>query len=99
MLVLPLVGVERVGGVGGWVEQASCWVLKQQTVSVVVLGRPRIAHHTGPGFGCLVVGVGVGCAGCLRITQWTRASLWSSCRGQTVDAWAPGADEGRGRPR
>jgi len=25
--------------------------------------------------------------------------LWSSCRGRTVDALAPGADEGRGRPR
>jgi len=25
--------------------------------------------------------------------------LWSSCRGQTVNALAPGADEGRGRPR
>ena len=35
----------------------------------------------------------------LRIAQWTRASLWSSCRGQTVNALAPGADEGRGRPR
>jgi hypothetical protein len=40
---------------------------------------------------------GVGC--CLRIAQWTRASLWSSCQGQTVNALAPGADEGRGRPR
>lgn len=39
----------------------------------------------------------VGCL--LRITQWTRASLWSSCQGRTVDALAPGADEGRGRPR
>lgn len=35
----------------------------------------------------------------LRIAQWTRASLWSSCQGRTVDALAPGADEGRGRPR
>jgi len=25
--------------------------------------------------------------------------LWSSCRGRTVNALAPGADEGRGRPR
>jgi len=25
--------------------------------------------------------------------------LWSSCQGQMVDALAPGADEGRGRPR
>ena len=37
----------------------------------------------------------------LRIAQWTRAScfLWLSCQGRTVDALAPGADEGRGRPR
>ena len=35
----------------------------------------------------------------LRIAQWTRASLWSSCQGRMVDALAPGADEGRGRPR
>jgi len=25
--------------------------------------------------------------------------FWSSCQGRTVDALAPGADEGRGRPR
>jgi len=25
--------------------------------------------------------------------------LWSSLQGQTVNALAPGADEGRGRPR
>jgi len=25
--------------------------------------------------------------------------LWLSCQGRTVDALAPGADEGRGRPR
>jgi len=25
--------------------------------------------------------------------------LWSSCQGRTVNALAPGADEGRGRPR
>jgi len=25
--------------------------------------------------------------------------FWSSCRGRMVDALAPGADEGRGRPR
>jgi hypothetical protein len=46
-----------------------------------------------------VAGGGVGVGRCLRIAQWTRASLWSSCRGRTVDALAPGADEGRGRPR
>jgi hypothetical protein len=45
------------------------------------------------------VGLWVGCW--LRIAQWTRAScfLWLSCQGRTVDALAPGADEGRGRPR
>ena len=42
---------------------------------------------------------GSGAGRCLRIAQWTRASLWSSCRGRTVNALAPGADEGRGRPR
>ncbi len=60
-----------------------------------------------PGAGSALWG-GVGVAGAgwwlrvgclLRITQWTRASLWSSCQGRTVDALAPGADEGRGRPR
>jgi len=25
--------------------------------------------------------------------------VWLSCQGRTVDALAPGADEGRGRPR
>ena len=47
-------------------------------------------------WGC---GLWVGCW--LRIAQWTRAScfLWLSCQGRTVDALAPGADEGRGRPR
>lgn len=53
------------------------------------------------GGGVGVAGAGwwlrVGCL--LRITQWTRASLWSSCQGRTVNALAPGADEGRGRPR
>ena len=46
-----------------------------------------------------VVGLWVG--RWLRIAQWTRAScfLWLSCQGRTVDALAPGADEGRGRPR
>jgi hypothetical protein len=45
------------------------------------------------------MGLWVGCW--LRIAQWTRAScfLWLSCQGRTVDALAPGADEGRGRPR
>ena len=48
---------------------------------------------------CGAVGLWVGCW--LRIAQWTRAScfLWLSCQGRTVDALAPGADEGRGRPR
>ena len=44
-------------------------------------------------------GLWVGCW--LRIAQWTRASCFVclSCQGRTVDALAPGADEGRGRPR
>ncbi len=52
---------------------------------------PAVAGLVGDG------GLWVGCL--LRIAQWTRASLWSSCQGRTVDALAPGADEGRGRPR
>lgn len=36
---------------------------------------------------------------CLRIVEWVRASLWSSCVGHMVDVWASGADEGRGRLR
>jgi hypothetical protein len=49
----------------------------------------------------LVGAVGLWVGRWLRITQWTRAScfLWLSCQGRTVDALAPGADEGRGRPR
>jgi len=75
-------GVERVGGVGGWVEQASCWVLKQQTTccGVCCFWQSLTVHQTSSKiFWVLVVGVGWGFAGCLRITQWTRASLWSSC--------------------
>jgi hypothetical protein len=55
----------------------------------------------GVGGSCGVCGgwLRFGVGRCLRIAQWTRASLWSSCRGQTVNALAPGADEGRGRPR
>lgn len=49
------------------------------------------------GFGVGRIGLWVGRL--LRIAQWTRASLWSSCQGRTVNALAPGADEGRGRPR
>ena len=61
-----------------------------------------------PACGLVVAGAGlVGAGGLwvgrwLRIAQWTRAScfLWClSCQGRTVDALAPGADEGRGRPR
>jgi hypothetical protein len=64
-------------------------------------GLPGMAWlHIPP----VVAGSGVGRIGLwvgrlLRIAQWTRASLWSSCQGRTVDALAPGADEGRGRPR
>jgi hypothetical protein len=65
---------------------------------------PVVAYRF-PGQRVFLAG-GAGCGGCglwvgrlLRIAQWTRASLWSSCQGRTVDALAPGADEGRGRPR
>ena len=30
---------------------------------------------------------------------WFLCVVWLSCQGRTVDALAPGADEGRGRPR
>ena len=44
--------------------------------------------------------VGLGCVCCLRIAQWTRASLFVvSVLERTVDALAPGADEGRRRLR
>ena len=33
------------------------------------------------------------------MTVWPVLVCWSSCQGRTVDAWASGADEGRGRPR
>jgi hypothetical protein len=57
------------------------------------------AVSTAPRFGVGRIWLWVGCW--LRIAQWTRAScfLWLSCQGRTVDALAPGADEGRGRPR
>ena len=60
--------------------------------------RPGLAYRPS----CVVVlvwGWGLRVGRLLRITQWTRASLWSSCQGRTVDALALGADEGRGRPR
>ena len=47
-------------------------------------------------------GLVVGCCfwvWCLRIVEWMRASLWSSCVGRMVDVLASGADEGRGRLR
>ena len=76
------------------------------TVGRVFSGRPCLTTHTAVlrsrkvfrgWFGGWLWGFGFVC--CLRIVQWTRASLWSSCQGQMVDALAPGADEGRGRPR
>lgn len=85
--VLPV--MSPVGGVVGW---RFAW-----------RGLSRIPDAVVPlVWGCGgVAGAGwwlrVGCL--LRITQWTRASLWSSCQGRTVNALAPGADEGRGRPR
>ncbi len=84
--------------VGRMVGQASCWVLRKQArAAVVVVGV--FSQVPGIIVGPRVCGLGwwVGCV--LRIAQWTRASLWSSCQGRTVDALAPGADEGRGRPR
>ena len=84
-LVLPpfLWGVERWRVVGVGVGEASCWVLRQQT-RVWGLGFRCVAVPYCPPnqsiiVWVLVVGVGVGVARCLRITQWTRASLWSSC--------------------
>ena len=105
------VGGNGCSGAAGGKCRAPCWVLKEQPVLVVFFGadystgwwglvaRHGLVSHTagvGPGlvWGC---GLWVGCL--LRIAQWTRASLWSSCQGRTVDALAPGADEGRGRPR
>lgn len=75
-------------------------------VAGVVVCLAWLVSYTGCWFCPCGGGVGVAGAGwwlrvgcLLRITQWTRASLWSSCQGRTVDALAPGADEGRGRPR
>jgi hypothetical protein len=101
---------ERGPGAAGRRRIAPCWVLKEQPVVVsfgalsgtmVFRGLPGMAWCGIPpavvGFGVARIGLWVGRL--LRIAQWTRASLWSSCQGRTVDALAPGADEGRGRPR
>lgn len=71
---------------------------------LLVWGLEVCQAWPGPAYRQLCVGFGVGRIGLwvgrlLRIAQWTRASLWSSCQGRTVNALAPGADEGRGRPR
>ncbi len=103
-------GVERSPGAAGNGCRAPCWVLKEQP-SVVFQnlapargGGRRLPGMAWPRIPPALVGFGVGRIGLwvgrlLRIAQWTRASLWSSCQGRTVDALAPGADEGRGRPR
>ena len=85
---------------------APCWVSEGTTVvretpRLVFNARHDLDSHTGcdDGAGGFLIGLWVG--RWLRIAQWTRAScfLWLSCQGRTVDALAPGADEGRGRPR
>ena len=66
--------------------------------------RPRVGVGVlVPCWGwCGGFGGGWWVVGWLLVENYTvnaRASLWSSCQGRTVDALAPGADEGRGRPR
>lgn len=83
-------------------ERTTVVLLFQNRCEVVDLARlPGMAWPHIPlavaGFGVGRIGLWVGRL--LRIAQWTRASLWSSCQGRTVNALAPGADEGRGRPR
>ena len=100
------------GAAGEGEKQASCWVSEGTTAPAVAGGpsgnsglffnaRHSLAFHTGHGGGAGVMWVGLWVGRWLRIAQWTRAScfLWLSCQGRTVDALAPGADEGRGRPR
>lgn len=70
----------------------------------LLVGAGSLPGMAWPHIPPALVGFGVGRIGLwvgrlLRIAQWTRASLWSSCQGRTVNALAPGADEGRGRPR
>jgi hypothetical protein len=82
--------------------------LKEQPVGLVFNARHGLVIYTvwesrpvGRVPRGLVGGCGLWVGRWLRIAQWTRAScfLWLSCQGRTVDALAPGADEGRGRPR
>jgi hypothetical protein len=105
-------GERGCGGLGVWCW-TPCWVLKEQApVACGSSGWLRLVIKLLSPGGVVCGGGGWAWFRCLRIAQWTRASdatrwvvsfvdvvLWSSCRGQTVDAWAPGADEGRGRPR
>ena len=111
VLVLPPGGVwsglvVRLGGASNILlgpEETSplwWWGCSRVVQSLLWVAIPACVHAVGCVGGCLVVaGVGWWVGRCLRIAQWTRASLWSSCRGRTVNALAPGADEGRGRPR
>src|SRR4051812_38221587 len=106
---LPSGGVERSPGAAGGECKAPCWVLKEQLrlsfrAFEAGVSSSRRQAWLGLAYRRRIVGFGVGRIGLwvgrlLRIAQWTRASLWSSCQGRTVDALAPGADEGRGRPR
>ena len=100
------------GGTGGLVRlgTADSTLLGPERTIMSGFG-PRLLFQNYPGMasdripaafggvGVVWMGLWVGCW--LRIAQWTRAScfLWLSCEGRTVDALAPGADEGRGRPR
>jgi hypothetical protein len=81
-VVLPacVVGVEAVRSGLGWWCQAPCWVLREQAVVVwVPLGGIRVlVPRRAPVVGWLLGRVGVGVCW-LRIAQWMRASLWSSC--------------------
>ena len=90
-------GTSACDGVAGFGSSGPVWPSVAKLLHDMSLWR---VFRLGAGVvGCVVAGWGFGVGRCLRIAQWTRASLWSSCRGQTVNALAPGADEGRGRPR
>ncbi len=77
-----------------------CWVLKEQTFfpgkKYDLLGS---AVDTAVLCASAGLALGFGWVCCLRTAQWTRASLLVSVEERTVDALAPGADEGRRRLR
>ncbi len=109
----PLVGGGKRREWCGWWRMMSTLLSPERTTSWLFLVADDAPEHgvvglspgtasttnrlSDDGVWCCRMGLWVG--RWLRITQWTRASLWSSCQGRTVDALAPGADEGRGRPR